>query len=230
MELPCLQMAFWRRSKDLKKHIFCFNCVLWFKCSASFLSPWSEEKRWQWGALRDRITLENVSGVMLSEKQVRGTTCCHELLRTVGAGDHGKGWIDIRGVTEVQSHRRHFLHGVMTCLHDCCVLRFGDCKRNRVLPLGFTVLRANIRAWVEGHQHMSKKRLFLLGNVCLRQWGAAEGITCVFWLKILLLGFYKAGQALEGRRENTPSKQPDVDALRDPFIFTFLISVLQLRC
>lgn len=36
--------------------------------------------------------------------------------------------MDLCGVTEVQSQRRLFLHGVMSCLHNFCVSKFGDSK------------------------------------------------------------------------------------------------------
>jgi len=55
--------------------------------------------------------------------------CWHELLKTVSAGNRGKGWMDLRSVTKVRSHWRLFLCGVMSCLYSLCVYVWGLCNR-----------------------------------------------------------------------------------------------------
>lgn len=166
--------------------------------------------------------------------QVRVTMCWHELLRTVSAGDHDKGWMDLWGVTE------DFLWGVMSCLHNLWMFKYEDCKQKRVLPLSFTVLKANMLKYVEGLQHISKEGEsvpsilppLLLWKVILRQWSTSEKITCLFldWLKIILFLWFVNGRWGFGGCKREYYEQSDVNVLGEPFIFVFFSSVSQLWC
>lgn len=188
---------------------------------------------------------KNVSGAMVSEKQlktiqVRVTMYWYELLRTVGAGDHGKGWMDLQGVTG------DFLWGVMSCLHNLWMFKYEACKQKRVLPLSFAVLKANMLTYIEGLQHISKEAesvpsvlpLFLLWKVSLRQWSPSERITYLFlnWLKMLLFLWFVNGRwgFVGWKREYY--EQSDVNALGSVSLLwcydifnTYLMITIQLN-